>query len=166
MSTQQANQKIQKLISKIQHDVAIDETRLSNELKEQSSKFAYWAASSAIKTQEYLAKKREASEIEAQVSRDVEKRLHKQKSMDPKTRITDKVIKDYVLLDPDYQDIQREMIDLGLESDILAGAKEAFRIRAQALLEMCRTERAEMTTPESVYHRLLMKSYEVEDEER
>lgn len=161
--TKNTTPNIQKLLTKIQADVKIDDTRLSNELKEQSSKFAYWSAGSAIKMQEYQSKKREIVEKEARLSRDMERKLNIEKQNDPKIRITDKVIKDCVNLDPVYKSLQEEAIQLGLEYDILNGAKEAFRQRAQMLLEMCRTERAEMTTPESVYHRGLMKEYGVTD---
>jgi DNA-directed RNA polymerase subunit H (RpoH/RPB5) len=156
-----ADPRIQALQRKIYQDLKIDDTRLSNELKDQASKFAYWAAAHSIKLNEYQVKKQEVEEREAALSRIIEYNLKESKEQDPKIRITDSVIKSEVKTNDEYSGLKRELLELALEEGLLASAKEAFRQRGQALLEMCRNERNELTQPEAVYQRKLMKEYEV-----
>jgi len=153
-----ADQRIQDLHSRIDRELRIDETRISKELSEQSTRYAYWGAAHALKLTEYQMKKKETEAYAAKLSQTTEYDL---KQSNGKIRITDKVIKDHVTTDPDYQEKTKELLRLGLEEGILSVAQEAFRQRAQALLEICRLQRSELSTPEAVMQRQLMKEYEV-----
>lgn len=158
-----ATQRIQALQKKIYLDLRIDDTQLSRELKEQASKFAYWGAAHAIKLNEYQVKKTELEEEGARLSRTIEYDLKESKEQDPKVRITDSVIKTEVSISKGYSEIKRELLGLALEEGVLSTAKEAFRQRGQALLEMARNERNELSQPEAVYQRKLLKEYEVKE---
>lgn len=143
------SEKIKNLRMKINHDLLIRD--VNTELKDQSSKFAYWGASHAIKLEEYQSKRHFLKEKEAELSKVVEHNLMEAKKTDSRVRITDKVINSNVVLDPGYKLLQRQVLELGLEEGILSTAKEAFRQRSHLLLEMARQERYELSVPERVF---------------
>lgn len=154
------SKKIADLQNRIEMDLRINDAHLSRELKEQSAKFSYWAAAAAIKSQEYLQAKHTLAVKEAVLGREINEKLLQLKKVDPNTRASDKVVKDRVVAHPDYAEAFRTVLELGVEEGIAQGAKEAFRQRAQMLLEMARAERAEMTTPEAVFTKQLKKEME------
>lgn len=149
------SEKIKKLRIRINHDLLIRD--VNQEMKDQSSKFAYWGASHSIKLEEYQSAKVRLSEEEAKLSKVVEHNLMEAKKTDSRVRITDKVVRANVVLDPAYRLIQKKVLELNLEEGILSVAKEAFRQRSHLLLEMARQERYELTTPEAVYVKKLEK---------
>lgn len=157
------NGKIQKLQKRIELDLQINDSDISRELKEQPAKYAYWGASHAIKSQEYLAAKQRVSQTEAMLGKDINQQLLHQKKLDSLTRMSDKVVKDKVYMHSEYQQAHRELLELGVEEGILGAAKEAFRQRSYMVLELARMERHELLTPENVMVRKLVKEYEKED---
>ena len=153
-------EKIEELQKRIDMDLRINDANLSMELKEQPSKFAYWGAAHAIKLQEYNMAKATLQEKESTLAVELEKTYSAMKKKDPSVRTTDKVIKDAVTRHPERSEAYKFLVDVGLEEGILAVAKESFRQRSQMILELARDRRNDLTTPESVYTRQLVKEHE------
>lgn len=152
-----ASPRVRALITRIQSEIVIDETRISKELAQHASRYAYWAAAHAIKLSEYLECKDRLDRKEAELSKLINTCLIKSKSENSSVKTSDKIVKDAVLRNPEYQEIQKELVELKLEESVLDGAKRGFQQRGQALLEMARNERNELTSPEAVYTRKLIK---------
>jgi len=157
--------KIKKLRTRIRIDQRVNDTQLSRELKEQAPKFSYWGEAHAIKLHEFQVQKKELGELEAEIGTLAEATLRDLKAKDAKLRITDKVIRDNVVTNDQYKEEHQKLLDLGLEESILSVAKEAFRQRAQLILEMARQERYELGTPETLYIKQLKELYKKEDKE-
>lgn len=157
-------EKVKELQKRISMDLRINDANLSMELKEQPSKFAYWGAAHAIKLQEYNMAKVSFQEKESVLAAELEKIYTAMKKKDSSVRTTDKIIKDAVVRHPERSASYKELIDVGLEEGILSVAKEAFRQRSQMVLELARDRRNDLTTPESVYTRQLVKEYRKDED--
>jgi hypothetical protein len=124
--------------SKIQDDLEIDETKLDEELTRQPSRFFYYASLWALAGRAAKQAKLKTDETEAKLCREYKQRMGVE---DPKLRVTEKMLNDYVAEHPDFHAIKAIQVQEEYKVDMLGIAKDAFRQRAQALVELYRNNR-------------------------
>ncbi|NIO36085.1 hypothetical protein GTO27_00075, partial [Candidatus Bathyarchaeota archaeon] len=66
------------------------------------------------------------------------------KKHEPQTRVTEGMVSTFVTLDEGCRAQSQRVIDAQFEEDVLSSAKEAFRQRAQMLLQLGRLKMDEM----------------------
>jgi len=124
--------------TEIQGELEIDSTDLSAELTRSPSKYFYWGTCFSLAAQKARMQKLRTEETEARLSKEYRKLMADE---DPKTRVTEKMINEYLSEHPDYRAAKEEEIQAEYMSDMLNVAKDAFRQRGISLLELVKAQR-------------------------
>lgn len=119
----------------IQEELAIDETKLEEELVRQPSKFFYWATMWARAAKARRKQQLKLRELEATLTANYRKEVA---SEDPKLRVTERMVEDYLSTNQDYKVEKGATIEREYAEDMLGVAKDGFRQRGQALIELVR----------------------------
>lgn len=119
----------------IQEELAIDETKLEEELVRQSSKSFYWSAMWARAAKARRRQQLKLRELEATLTQQYRAGIA---ADDPKFRVTERMVEDYLAQNPDYKAEKILTIDKEYAEDMLGVAKDGFRQRGQALIELVR----------------------------
>jgi hypothetical protein len=122
--------------TEIKEELTINDADLETELKEQSIKFFFrgsqWAKAIRGERQQKLL----VEQTEAELSKEFRELRFK---TDPTTRITEKMLKEFINGHPKYKEAQQKLIQLGYVADLLNVVKSAFESRGRMLLEMARS---------------------------
>jgi hypothetical protein len=121
---------------RIQEELDIDETKLDEELLRQPSRFFYWASAWCLAGREAKKSKIRTDEIEAKLCREYKEKMAKE---DSKLRVTEKMLNDYVAEHPEFKASKEIQAQEEYKVDVLGVAKDAFRQRSQALIELFKT---------------------------
>lgn len=125
-----------KIENQIQQELEIDEKDISSELGRQPSKFYYWATTWALASRKARKIRLKRREVEAKLSKEYRLLM---KEDDPKFRVTEKILDDYLAEHSEYKAACEEEIQAEYMADMLGVAKEAFKVRSQALVELSRS---------------------------
>lgn len=125
-----------KVENEIQKELEIDEKDISSELGRQPSKFFYWATTWALASRKSRKIRLKRREVEARLSKEYRLVM---KEDDPKLRVTEKILDDYLAEHSEYKVACEEEIQAEYMADMLGVAKEAFKVRSQALVELSRS---------------------------
>lgn len=120
----------------IQEGLTIDDTKLTEELKGQPGLFFYYAAMSARASRARRKEKLRAKEAEAGLVKEFRQKMNKEQLG---TRVTEKMVDEYLSEHPDYIAMNSRLIDLEYMEDMLTLARDAFKERHQVLIELSRT---------------------------
>ena len=125
-----------KVENEIQKELEIDESNIVNELIRHPSKFFYWATTWALASRKSRKIRLKRREVEARLSKEYRIVMRED---DPKFRVTEKILDDYLAEHSDYKAACEEEIQAEYMADMLGVAKEAFKVRSQALVELSRS---------------------------
>lgn len=126
--------------TKIQEDLAIDETKLDEELQRQSARFFYYATLWSRATRKARIAKIKLDETEAGICRQYREEMAVN---DPKTRVTEKMLDDFCAEHPVMKAAKEEWIEAEYLQDVLGVAKDAFWQRNQALVNLYKNKSEE-----------------------
>lgn len=119
----------------IQDDLEINDEKIVEELKNQPGLFFYYATMSARASRARRKAKLKAKESEAALVKDFRQRMNQEQ---PGVRVTERMIDEYLSAHPDYIAMNTRLIDLEYTEDMLTLARDAFKERHQALMEISR----------------------------
>jgi len=119
----------------IQDELSIDETKLEEEVVRQPSKSFYWSAMWARAAKARRRQQLRLRELEATLTQQYRAGIA---ADDPKFRVTERIVEDYLVQHPDYKAEKILTIDKEYAEDMLSVAKDGFRQRGQALIELIR----------------------------
>jgi hypothetical protein len=119
----------------IQDELGIDETKLEEELVRQSSKYFYWSTMWARAAKARRRQQLKLRELEATITQQYRATVAVD---DPKLRVTERMVEDYLSKNPDYKQEKLITIEKEYAEDMLSVAKDGFRQRGQALIELIR----------------------------
>jgi len=132
---------LDQLYHEIAKELDINPDDLNFEMQRQPAKFAYWGALYSRSLKKLQAQKMALNELEAKLSRDYRLAMA---DREPNTRITESMVRTFVILTDEYKEQAKRVIYAQHEADLLETAKRAFQQRASMLLELGRTRREEM----------------------
>lgn len=124
----------------VQEELEIDDTKLNEEMIRQPSKFYYWAANWARAARSKRKQRIKVRETESTLSADFRKKMT---GDSPGTRVTEKMIEDYLYAHPTYKEELINLVDKEHAEDVFSNVKDAFKERHQVLLELSRTAKDE-----------------------
>lgn len=119
----------------IQDELGIDETKLEEELVRQSSKYFYWSTMWARAAKARRRQQLKLRELEATLTQQYRAGIA---ADDPKFRVTERMVEDYLAMHPEYKAEKILTIEKEYAEDMLGVAKDGFRQRGQALIELIR----------------------------
>jgi len=125
----------------IRKDLDINEDDLDLEVQRQPSKYAYWGAQYARVARRAARQKLALKTLEAKIGRDFRNYMKKH---EPQTRVTEGMVSTFVLLNEEHQTQSQRVIEAEYEENILTVARDAFRQRAQMLLQLARLKMDEL----------------------
>ena len=120
-------------------DVEINEGDLNTEFKSQASKYASYANAEAYAKGKAMTAKLRLEVVDAEMTKKIRERL-----LTEGTKPTEKMIQSEVILSPEYQAAQQQLIDANRDADIARGAKEAFTQRRDMLIQLGSAKRQEV----------------------
>ena len=129
------------LFEEIMAELEINEGRMSQEVTRQPSKFAYWGSLASRASKKLSKQKLALSVLKAQLGRDYRLMM---KDREPNTRITEAMVDTFVITTEDFLNQANTVIYAQHEDDMLNVAKEAFRQRANMLLQLAKMQMEEM----------------------
>jgi hypothetical protein len=125
---------------KIREDLTIDETNLGTDLKQQASKFFYWATMRA----KAAAKSRQSRTYLDAMKAEVGKKFKDTMAGDdPKVRVTERMLDDYLDTHDQIKAAREALINAQYGEEMLDTAVEAMRQKHYALIELIRSREAE-----------------------
>ena len=126
--------------SEIQEALQINTDDIITELKEQPSLYYYYACGWALATRKRRLQKMKLNETEAKLGNEFKQLL---KDDDPKVRVTERMLDDYLSENPTYQEAVNALIQSEYMESILEVAKDAFKERYGALIELSKSQKDE-----------------------
>ena len=117
----------------LQKDLDIDDTNLDGELLKHPAKYFYWGHIFARAARKARKEKLRLKELEAFLSKEFRDKMATES---PSTRVTEKMISEYLLGHPDYLDQEKKLIEAEYVSDMLEVGKFAMYFRQQSLIEL------------------------------
>lgn len=121
--------------SEISEALSINETKINEELLRQPSLFYYYSVGWALAAKKRRMVRLQVRETEAILTREFRELMT---SENPALRLTEKIVNDYLAEHPKYKEAAIEQIKAEYTEDMLSAAKDAFKQRGQALLELSR----------------------------
>jgi hypothetical protein len=119
----------------LKKELEINDADIATELREQSTKFFFygtlWARALRAERQQKLI----VESLEASLSKEFRELMLR---TEPGTRVTEKMLKEYISGAPLYQEAQQKLINAGYSADLFNVAKTAFESRGRMLLELSR----------------------------
>ncbi len=119
--------------AEIKEALLIHDEDLDKELKEQATQQFYYGSLWARAMKAERAQRLAAESIEAELCTEFRTKMF---SENPKERITEKMLKEYLYGHPDYKEEQLKSIQLGMVADMFNVAKIAFESRGRMLIEL------------------------------
>lgn len=117
----------------VQNGLIIHDEDLGKELQEQATKQFYWGAMWARSMRAERTQRLTVETLEAELCKEFRIKMFKE---NPKERITEKMLKEYIAGHPSYQEEQSKLIQLGMVADMFNVAKGAFESRGRMILEL------------------------------
>lgn len=145
----------------IREALFIHDEDLDKELKEQSTKQYYYGAMWARAMKAERAQRLTVDTLDAELCKEFRIQMA---TDNPKERITEKMLKEYIMGHPKYKDEQLKLIQLGMVADMFNVAKGAFESRGRMLLELSKRT-AENKFYEGQY-RAMRSEFERSEEEK
>jgi hypothetical protein len=124
------------LETKVGQELEIDETRLEAEIARQPSKFHFYGSLWARASKKVRKEKLRVRALEASLCKSYRSKMLTE---DPKLRLTERVLDDYLSEEPSWVEAKRRLIELEYMETMLELAKDGFRQRHQALIELHKT---------------------------
>lgn len=116
-------------------DLAINDEDLPNELREQATKFFYWGSLWARALRAERQQKLKVEETEAELSKQFRQFMLES---EPGTRITERMLNEYVSNHPQYIEEQGKYVKLEYVADMFNVARIAFESRGRMLIELAK----------------------------
>lgn len=123
----------------VKEALVIHDEDLSTELKEQATKQYYYGAMWARAVKAERTQKLLVDTIEAELSQEFRQLMLAE---NPKERVTEKMLKEYIGNHPKSKAEQEKLIQFGMVSDMFNIAKSAFESRGRMLLELAKQNAA------------------------
>lgn len=131
-------------------EIDINEDDIDLEMSRQPAKFCYWGARYARAARTHSREKLALRELAAQIGKSYRTKM---KEVDPQTRVTNDMVSTFVVNTPEYQKQERVVIEAEYQENFLNVAREAFRQRAQMILQLCRHQMDEMIQTDFTIHK-------------
>ncbi len=119
----------------------INEEDIDLEMQRQPAKFCFWGARFARAARTHAREKLALKELAAQIGKTFRNHMAEKQ---PQTRVTNDMVSTFVVNTPEYQEQERKVIEAEYQENFLNVAREAFRQRAQMILQLCRHQMDEM----------------------
>lgn len=119
----------------IKESLQINDTDLATELKEQATQMFYYGSMWARALRAERQQKLIVESLEASLSKEFRELML---TTDPGTRVTEKMLKEFIAGHPKYIESQQKLIQAGYIADTFNVAKTAFESRGRMLLELSR----------------------------
>lgn len=126
--------------SRIREDLKIDETKLGEELQRQAGKYFYWATLRSKAASKSRMQRSFLDALKATKSKDYRESMVKN---DPKIRVTERMLDDYLELDEDVTKAKSELVNAQYVEEIFDAAQDAMRQRHYTLIELVRSKESE-----------------------
>lgn len=125
-----------KVEEEIQEALSINTEDLVTELKEQPSTMFYWGCSWALAARKRRLEKMKLKEVEARLGNEYKIILKRE---DPKVRVSERMLDDYLAGEPIYQEALKAYLQSEYVESMLEVAKDSFKQRGQMLIELSRS---------------------------
>jgi hypothetical protein len=124
------------LENKIGQELEIDETKLEAEIAQQPSKFHFYGSLWARASRRVRKEKLRVRALEASLCK-----AYREKMLvdDPKLRLTERVLDDYLSENTEWKEAKEKLIEFEYVESMLELAKDGFKQRHQALIELHKT---------------------------
>lgn len=132
----------------LHQELEIDITNLSEELANQPSYFAYYAAMQAEAQYDYDEAKRRLETVRSQSYIE-----YKVKARANNYKITENELEKKISSDGHVRQISKKVLEKKRQLDMLKVATESFRQRLDALRSICPLERVQFAEPEMRYYK-------------
>ena len=117
----------------IKEELKIDDANVPGELKEHATKFYYYGTMWARALKAERHQRLYVDALEANLAKEFREMMLRD---EPGTRITEKMLKEFVANHPKYIEEQKKLIHLEFVADIFNTARMAFESRGRMLLEL------------------------------
>lgn len=119
----------------IKESLQINDADLPTELKEHSTQMFYYGSMWARALRTERQQKLVVESLEAELSKEFRELMLE---TEPGTRVTEKMLKEFIAGHPKYVEAQQKLIQAGYIADTFNVAKTAFESRGRMLLELSR----------------------------
>ena len=117
----------------LRKDLEIDDTNLDGELLKHPAKYFYWGHIFARANRRAKKEKLKLKELEGMLAKNFRDNMA---TASPGTRVTEKMVTEFMFGHPDYLAQEKSVIDSEYMSDMLEVGKFAMYFRQQSLIEL------------------------------
>ena len=115
-------------------DLKVDKSNLSEEMEQQPSLYAWWASLSEHVRNQYNSKRLDLQILEAQLDES-----YRQEAEDTNVRATEQWLNGKIHRDERWQQLSKEVLDLGYKTKVLESATWSFQQRAEMIKALAPT---------------------------
>lgn len=152
-----------KITEELLREVDINEADIDLEMQRQPAKFCFWGARYSRAARNHSRSKLALKELAARIGKDYRIKMREE---EPQTRVTNDMVSTFVVNIPEYQAQERAVIEAEYQENFFNVAREAFRQRAQMILQLCRHQMDEMIQSDFKINKTEMEGRKEEYEKR